>query len=116
MRLPRWARPNLTLFLFILFIFLWLILAPVQLGGSKAYVIVTGSSMHPEFQFGDLVVVNRYSHYAVGDVVAYEDPYIGPIFHRIIGYSGGCFVLQGNNNHWVDPYNPAPDNNNPYQY
>jgi signal peptidase I len=109
MKLSCWGRPKLTFLLFFLFICLWLTLAPVQLGGSKSYVIVAGNSMDPEFQFGDLVIVNRSPHYVIGDVVAYKDPYIGPVFHRIIAYSGDRFVLQGDNNSWIDPYSPKSD-------
>jgi hypothetical protein len=65
--------------------------------------------MAPAYQFGDLVIVSRSSHYLVGDVVAYQDPYIGPVFHRIIDYSGDRFVLQGDNNDWLDPYYPTSD-------
>jgi signal peptidase len=79
------------------------------MGGSKAYVIVTGGSMAPAFELGDLVIVHRAPVYFVGDVVAYQDPHIGPVFHRIIDYYGDRFVLQGDNNHWVDPFFPKPD-------
>jgi signal peptidase I len=109
MRLSRWVRPRFSVLIIAAFILLWLIFAPVQLGGNKAYVIVTGSSMAPEFQFGDLVIVHQDSHYLVGDAVAYTDPYIGPVFHRIIDYYGERFVLKGDDNYWIDPHYPTHD-------
>jgi len=109
MKFSRWVWPKYSFLLFVLFILLWLVFAPVQLGGNKAYVIITGSSMAPEFQFGDLVIVHQDSRYYVGEVVAYSDPFIGPVFHRIIDYNGDRFVLQGDNNHWIDPHYPTHD-------
>lgn len=87
----------------------WLSLAPMQLGGSVAYVIVNGNSMEPGMRRGDLAIVRRAAHYAPGEVVTYRHPTIGPIIHRIIGLEGERFVFQGDNNDFIDSYRPTAD-------
>lgn len=82
---------------------------PVALGGKTSYVIVTGQSMLPTLQEGDLVVL-RSGEYEVGDVVSYE-PFAdipAQVIHRIIETKpDGTFVLQGDNNNFIDPYFPT---------
>jgi signal peptidase len=85
----------------------WIVAAPVQLGGPAAYVVVTGNSMEPNLHDGDLAIVRTADQYRPGDVVAYQHPDIGPVIHRIQGTEGARFVLQGDNNSWVDGYNPT---------
>ncbi|MCQ3936492.1 MAG: signal peptidase I [Chloroflexi bacterium] len=88
----------------------WLTLAPVQLGGWVTYVIVDGSSMEPGFTFGDLVLVRSASAYGVGDAVVYRDANMDSfVFHRIVGTELDRFVLQGDNNDWLDSYRPTRD-------
>ncbi len=85
----------------------WTLLAPLQLGGSASYVIVDGTSMLPGMRGGDLAVVRRAPSYNVGDVVTYLDPNLGPVIHRIVGRQNERFVLQGDNNSWLDPHKPV---------
>jgi hypothetical protein len=47
--------------------------------------------------------------YQVGEVMAYRHPQIGPVIHRIIAIDGDRFVLQGDNNAWIDSYRPTKD-------
>ena len=87
----------------------WALFAPVQFGGRAAYVIVSGNSMEPFLERGDLAILRRSGDYQVGDVVTYYHPRFGPVIHRIIDQSEGRFTLQGDNNGWVDSYRPAAD-------
>jgi signal peptidase len=63
--------------------------------------------MHSKFKQGDLVLVHPKSSYEVGDIVLYKNPDIGPVFHRIIGIDGDKFFIKGDNNSWVDSYQPT---------
>lgn len=85
----------------------WIFLAPLALKGQNTYLITSGISMLPNIERGDLVVTRRAGKYRVGDVVAYRDPNIGAVLHRIIKEEGGRFVVQGDNNDFIDPYRPA---------
>lgn len=84
----------------------WLYLAPMPFGGRAAYVIITGNSMQPGFQRGDLVVLQRAAAYTVGDIAVYRHPQVGPVFHRIVDRDGPRFVFKGDNNQWLDYYRP----------
>lgn len=86
----------------------WIFLAPPLLGGRTSYVIVNGNSMHPTYERGDLVLVRRQSNYQVGDIVTYRHPEIGAVIHRIVDVDGARFVIQGDNNSWLDSYRPLP--------
>ena len=86
----------------------WVLFAPIQSGGNTAYVILTGNSMSPQFWKGDLVILREKEDYQTDDIVAYQHPSIGYIFHRIIAINpDGSFLLQGDNNNWTDSYTPS---------
>lgn len=88
----------------------WAALAPTQLGGKVSYVIVDGNSMEPKFRLGDLALVRKQSAYQTGDAVAYWNAEMGEfVFHRIVDIQAGRFILQGDNNTWLDTYQPGPD-------
>lgn len=87
----------------------WLAFAPMQIGGQVAYVIVTGNSMEPVFYRDDLVIVRQADDYQYGDIVTYRDPKIGPVIHRIIGRNDDRYILKGDNNSWVDSFQPTRD-------
>lgn len=91
----------------LLFILLWWQLAPVQVGGSAAYAIVSGNSMEPAIRRGDLVISHTSSRYRIGDAIVYHHQQIGTVFHRIVARDGKRFVLQGDNNSWRDSYHPT---------
>jgi len=87
---------------------IWVSFAPMQAGGQATYVIVAGQSMEPKFFFGDLVIVHKASNYQVGEVVAYQNADIDRyVIHRIIDENNGRFLLQGDNNSWIDKYEPT---------
>ena len=92
------------------FILAWFfLLRPDFLGGPASYVIVSGESMEPGLQSGDLVVARRQADYHPGDVVAFGVGG-GKVIHRIVGGSAGeGFVMQGDNNQGRDPWRPRGD-------
>jgi signal peptidase I len=87
-------------------------LRPTSLGGSAAYVLVSGQSMEPRYHTGDLVLVRRHASYHVGEVIAYRvpkgDPMAGAqVIHRIIGGDGRRgFLVQGDNRTQPDIWRP----------
>jgi signal peptidase I len=85
----------------------WFYLAPVQLGGSSAYVATHGISMEPRFHTGDLAIVRSQSSYRVGEIAAYHNHQLRTIvLHRIIGREGDRYIFKGDNNNFVDPEHP----------
>ena len=94
-------------FLVVLTVTAWLVFLPIQFGGATAYVIVNGNSMEPTYQMGDLVITRREASYAKGDIVTYFNSDISQnVIHRIIDERSGKYVLQGDNNFWVDNETP----------
>ena len=87
---------------------IWLAFAPVNLGGQVSYVMVNGSSMEPGFHKGDLAIVRQAAAYQVGDIVTYRNADMNAdVIHRIIGIEGDHFLIQGDNNSWIDGYRPT---------
>jgi signal peptidase I len=88
----------------------WMFLAPTQAGGDTSYAILVGNSMEPKLHRGDLAVVRKQSVYRAGDVVLYDSRELGAkVLHRIVRVEGGRFVLQGDNNSFVDAEHPTED-------
>jgi signal peptidase len=93
----------------------WAFLRPASLGGPLTMIVVNGVSMEPGLHSGDLAVVWERDGYARGDVIAFrhrnEDGELGShVIHRIIGGDATRgFVLQGDNNDWVDAWEPTAD-------
>ena len=86
----------------------WLAFAPMQVGGIASYIIVIGDSMEPEFHKGDLVITHRQPVYQVGDAVVYRNREVANyVFHRIVSQQLGRYALQGDNNSWMDNYQPS---------
>lgn len=86
---------------------LWWLFAPTKLGGDFAYVTVSGNSMSPLLDTGDLVLLRGSGDYDVGDVVAYRHPEIGTVLHRIVEDDGQRFTLRGDNRGGEDTYQPT---------
>ena len=105
-RLRSWgASAVLVAFVAAVVYFFW----PTTLGGCSTLTIVSGHSMEPTYYTGDLVW-SRCGDAQVGDVVVYTPPDTGGarVIHRIIGGNGADgWLLQGDNNDFVDPW--APD-------
>jgi signal peptidase len=89
-------------------------LRPQTLGGSAAYVLVSGQSMEPRYHTGDLVLVERQSSYHVGQLIAYRVPKSDPmggaqVIHRIVGGDAKHgFIVQGDNRTAPDVWHPKP--------
>ena len=81
-----------------------ILFTPAQLGGWASYAIITGNSMEPSFRAGDLVVLRPSSVYSINDIVLYENPEIGPVFHRIVASAHNRFTFKGDHNSWTDSY------------
>jgi len=87
--------------------YLW----PTALGGCATFTVVTGESMEPTYSTGD-VVFSRCGTPELGDVAVYASDETGGarIIHRVIGGDGDSgWQLQGDNNSWVDPFEPTQD-------
>jgi len=86
----------------------WLFLRPLPLGGPATYVIVSGISMEPTLEPGDLALLLTQERYTVGDVVAFR---VSGTFviHRILFETPGGFVTQGDNRTTRDRWNLQPD-------
>ena len=87
----------------------WL-LWPSSLGGCTTLTIVSGESMEPTYYTGDLVV-SRCGDVAVGDVVVYHPPDVGGarVIHRVVDGDADGWVVQGDNNDFLDPWRPTAD-------
>lgn len=92
-----------------LILLVWMAFVPIQLGGFVSYIIINGNSMEPEVQFGDLVVARKSDQYQLDQRVIYDHPQLGYVFHRIVDQEGDQFILQGDNNDWLDTYQPTQD-------
>jgi signal peptidase I len=104
----RPARIVSLLFSLLVTVGLWLLVAPSHLGGQLAYVSISGTSMNPRIHAGDVVVLRPSPPYRIGDVVAYRSSTSpAPVLHRIIDVIGDRFLLQGDNNDFVDAYLPT---------
>jgi len=101
--------PNIrSAFSVVLMIVVWLTFAPTQVGGLASYIIVIGNSMEPKFHIGDLVIVHEQPIYQVGDAIVYRNLQLENfVFHRILSQQLGHYTLKGDNNSWVDTYEPS---------
>ena len=84
---------------------------PATLHGSTSYVLVSGESMLPTYEPRDLLIARDVEPH-VGDVIVYAPEELGgaQIVHRIIGGNADDgWVLQGDNNDFIDPFEPTAD-------
>jgi signal peptidase len=98
------------------FLLAWFFLfRPVSLGGPASYILVSGDSMEPTLDSGDLVLVRQQGNYGNGDIVAFKVPEGEPgegaiVIHRIVGGSPDeGFVMQGDSKERPDLWHPAKD-------
>jgi signal peptidase I len=104
---PRAARISALVALMLAAVWLFW---PLALGGGTTYVVTHGVSMEPRFHTGDLAILRSEGHYSVGDVVAYSSVSLDTtVMHRIVELDGERFVIQGDNNTWLDPDHPSED-------
>jgi signal peptidase len=82
---------------------------PSSLGGPAGYVLVSGTSMLPTYQTGDLVITQRQDHYAPGDIVEFHVKR-ALVIHRIVGGDPvNGYVVRGDNNDVEDGFRPTAD-------
>lgn len=87
------------------------LLWPLSFGGLFGGVIVSGRSMEPTMEPGDLAVVIRVREAEVGDVIVFR-PQVAPqarVVHRVVGEDGDQLELRGDNNDWDDPFDVTQD-------
>lgn len=87
------------------------LLWPAQLGGKVSFLTTVGVSMRPDIREGDFALVRSDPPYRVGEVVAYRNAALRQIaLHRIIERTqDGRFRLKGDNNDFVDSYEPTQE-------
>jgi signal peptidase I len=104
----RWFYNFFAGFALVLAAIIWVLFAPVRLGGQNEYIIINGNSMEPAIKTGDLIILRKADAYQVGDAVAYRSPSMkNVVFHRIIGMELDHYIFQGDHNDWVDSYKPT---------
>ncbi|HEY9562674.1 MAG TPA: signal peptidase I, partial [Nocardioides sp.] len=109
----RWATQAASYLLLVaLLLGWWTYLRPPSLGGSTSFVMVAGESMEPTYHTGDLVIVRKRDRYQVGDVVAFKTAAKSDgnllVIHRVVDVlPDGRLRLQGDNNDFVDPWEPT---------
>ncbi len=109
-RYRRWSKPLSSALWLVVTVAVWIVFAPIQAGGRAAYIVVIGKSMEPNFHLGDLIIVQQDSNYKIGDIVAYKNAQLNNnVFHRIIGVENRHYILKGDNNSWVDTYQPSSE-------
>jgi len=86
-----------------------LTLRPTPLGGPTSYIMVTGVSMYPTLEDGDLAVVRKRDAYGPQDIIAFRVPE-GTVIHRIVGGNGrDGYITLGDNKDHVDEWHPTDD-------
>lgn len=94
------------------FVAAWFVtLRPSYLGGPVDYVSVSGQSMLPTLDPGDLTIVRSQTHYRVGQVIAYRIPEGEPgagerVIHRIVGSDDNGYITRGDNRTGDDNWRP----------
>ena len=91
-------------------IYLW----PARFGGSTRLVIVSGHSMEPTYDLGDIVVARDGRDVGVGDIVVFAVPEGEAkgmlIIHRIVDTDAdGRFITQGDNRDTPDQWHLTDD-------
>lgn len=106
--LQRVATPTNLLFLAALGLFVvwFVLLRPAVLDGPASYIMVSGRSMEPTLESGDLAMLRQQDTYGAGDVVAFKVGG-GVVIHRIVGGTADeGFIVQGDNKDAPDLWRP----------
>ena len=102
-------KTPLAIILFGLLIFWVLYLRPQFLGGPASYIIVSGPSMSPTLESGDLAIMQMVDDYRAGDIITFQVSG-GNVIHRIVGGSAQAgYITQGDNQRGVDPWRPTQE-------
>ena len=82
--------------------------APASVGGRASFAATSGTSMAPAFKTGDLVGLRKAGPVHVGDIAGYRSGLTGQIVvHRVIAEKDGRLTFKGDNNWWIDTYQPT---------
>ena len=85
------------------------LLRPTILGGPAGYVIVSGHSMQPTIQSGDLALTRAQPSYKIGDIVEFQVQG-SVVLHRIVdGTMQSGFATRGDGNAQNDPWTITSD-------
>ena len=71
---------------------------PVYLYDDNMTIRITGYSMYPTLNNGEIVNCGVSENYSAGDIVVYADIDNSLVCHRIVGSVFGKFLLKGDNN------------------
>lgn len=80
---------------------------PTRLGGDTLPVVITGTSMAPTYQPGDLVITRTTGSPDVADVAVVRVQDKGLVVHRIQELTPEGPVTQGDALAWRDPWPPS---------
>lgn len=114
-RAPLWRRILSILFTLVIVagtLYLW----PAPLGGQTRAVVVSGHSMEPTYDLGDLVIVRERPTSEIGDTVVFEVPdgETGEgllVIHRVVEVDDeGFFITQGENRTTPDRWQLTEEN------
>ena len=78
-------------------------------GNLMGFTIYTasGKSMSPTIEEGDIILVRKDGDYKANDIIVYNNDQGQSICHRIIEKKEVSFVTKGDNNNFVDGYDPT---------
>lgn len=111
---PRWRRWILDGVVLAMVIVAVAWAWPAQFGGTTSYVIVSGQSMAPTYENGD-VVIAQPGDVSLNDIIVYRVPEgeAGAgvqVVHRVVGGDGEAgWELIGDNNASTDQWQPTDD-------
>ena len=114
-RAPLWRRILSILFTLVIVagtLYLW----PAPLGGQTRAVVVSGHSMEPTYDLGDLVIVRERPTSEIGDTVVFEVPdgETGEgllVIHRVVEVDDeGFCITQGDNRTTPDRWQLTEEN------
>ena len=82
---------------------------PANLGGATRIVTVSGHSMEPTYDLGDIVITRDTGDTSVGDIVVFEVPSGAGagllVIHRVVAVDeNGRFITQGDNRRTPDDW------------
>jgi len=115
-RRRRWLRRLFSALRWALMLGVLLVSVPGPWGPARLGVtVVSGPSMLPTYDPGDLVLTWRADSYPVGTPIVYGIPAGEPgaglkVVHRVVGvHPDGSHVTQGDHNEHIDPWRPIDD-------
>ncbi|MBR4230954.1 MAG: signal peptidase I [Bacilli bacterium] len=83
-------------------------------GNFLGFTIYTagGTSMSPTIENGDILLVRKDPEYKENDIIIYTNDEGMSICHRVIQKKTASYVTKGDNNNFIDGYDPTVDDIN----